>query len=371
MTEPLRDFAGDWLAGADLPALRRRLLEWYDRHGRDLPWRRTGDPYAVWVSEVMLQQTTVAAVRERYARFLERFPTVAVLAAAAEADVLGEWQGLGYYRRARNLHAAARRIVAEHEGRFPTGLADVLALPGLGDYAARAVLCFACDQRWPVLEANTVRLWARLAGVDVPCEPVAVRRQLWRLAEAVLPRERFADTNQALMDLGATVCTPRKPDCQRCPLRPDCVAYATGRPEALPVRPPRSVPTAIDRVSVVLRCGVHVLIVQRPPTGQWANLWELPSADRTGAEDWLATAERALRGVCDAPATLGGLRQTVRHGITRYRVQLRCYEARTADADRLPAVTEPARWVRPDDLASYAFGTPQRRLLEGLDAAPP
>src|SRR5512138_2013259 len=206
-------------------SLRRRLVAWFKRQGRDLPWRRDVTPYTIWLSEVMLQQTTVAMALPHYARFVARFPTLAALAAADEHDVLRLWEGLGYYRRARQLHAAARQITVEHGGAFPREFAAVRALPGVGRYTAGAVLSFAFDQPWPILEANTIRVWARLlAYADDPLAKPA-QELFWAAATAVLPQRRGGRAiNLALMDLGATVCVPREPRCDACPVAPLCHA---------------------------------------------------------------------------------------------------------------------------------------------------
>ncbi len=220
-----------------LRRFRRNLLRWYDRAGRDLPWRATRDPYAVWISEVMLQQTTVAAVKPYFERFLERFPDVAALAAADESDVLRLWEGLGYYSRGRNLHRAARVVVEQHDGRFPEDVTTLQSLPGIGRYTAGAIASFAFDVPAPIVEANTVRLYARLTGLDGDPRSTAGQRALWEFAEAIVPAKRAGAFNHALMDLGATVCTINEPRCHDCPVRSCCRAFADGRQAEIP--PPK------------------------------------------------------------------------------------------------------------------------------------
>lgn len=211
---------------------QQRLSQWYHRYGRDLPWRRTTDPYAILVSEVMLQQTQVERVLEFYRRFLARFPTLIVLAAASVDEVIDAWQGLGYYRRARNLHLAAQHIVAHHQGVFPNTFEAVAALPGVGRYTAGAVLCFAFGQRAPILDTNVQRVLERVFVKRAPSSPSALQKRLWRLAEEVLPRGTDAWViNQAMMDLGATVCTARTPRCAQCCLQPICHAAPTLQPQ--------------------------------------------------------------------------------------------------------------------------------------------
>src|SRR5262245_4865752 len=217
-----------------LSSIRRRLLSWFKRNQRDLPWRHDRDPYRIWVSEVMLQQTTVATVSARFERFLQAFPTLAALAAADEQAVLREWEGLGYYRRARNLHAAARLMVQRHGGQLPDDPQIWAELPGVGRYILGAVLSQAFDRRLPIVEANSQRVLCRLFGRNSdPLEP-RTKKWLWNTAEQLLPVRRSGDFNQALMELGALVCTPLHPRCEQCPISAQCVAFRTGRQHAIP-----------------------------------------------------------------------------------------------------------------------------------------
>ncbi|MBX7251062.1 MAG: A/G-specific adenine glycosylase, partial [Candidatus Promineofilum sp.] len=215
------------------------LLSWWDANRADLPWRRTQDPYAIWIAEVMLQQTQIAAVVPYYERWLARFPTVAALAAAPLDDVLKQWEGLGYYSRARHLHAAAQRIVADHGGRLPDTLEELLRLPGVGRYTAGAVASIAYGVRAPVLDGNVIRVLSRLFDVAEDVTRPETRARLWALAEALVPAERPGDYNQALMELGQVICVPQRPRCLLCPLRDDCLARQRGTQLERPVRPPR------------------------------------------------------------------------------------------------------------------------------------
>lgn len=354
-----------WIGHTPLAKFQNALLAWYDRAGRKLPWRRTNNPYRVWVSEVMLQQTQAATVVPYYFSFLKRFPTVDALARAGESEVLHAWQGLGYYRRARNLHRAAREILAEHGGRFPADAEALRALPGLGRYSANAVACFAFGRRLPILEANTRRVWTRLAAARAPAES-----ELWRLAERALPDRRPGDFNQALMDLGSQVCLPKRPKCGECPARPFCEAHRQGTPERFPKpkRKERSVP--VDHVCVAIwrRAGSRRLLVVRRPDGErWGGLWELPRVERAPGEDWTAAALRAAREAGAAGAEIGPLLQTIRHGVTRYRVQLRCYEASLRGAAG-PRNRPDRRWMRLEDISDLPFSSPQRSLVGWLCA---
>ena len=257
--------------------IRRRLLRWYDRHGRhDLPWQQPATPYRVWVSEVMLQQTRVSVVIPYFQRFMATFPDVATLAAAPVDEVLAHWSGLGYYARARNLHRAAALIMERHGGRLPQRQEDWEALPGIGRSTAGAILSLGLGQRHAILDGNVKRVLARVHAVRGWPGRTAVLRDLWLLSESHTPATRCADYNQAMMDLGATLCTRSRPACVRCPLRDDCRAFAAGAPEVYPAaRPGRSLPVHSTRM-LLLESDHGLLLRQRPPTGIWGGLWSLP-----------------------------------------------------------------------------------------------
>lgn len=359
-----------WLLSTNLTALRRAVLRWYSQNARDLPWRNLSDPYPIWVSEVMLQQTQVATVREYFARFLDRFPTVHALARADSADVLHLWQGLGYYRRARHLHRAAQVVVDAHDGRFPEDPVVAAQLPGLGRYTANAIASFAFGRRVPILEANTLRLWTRVCAASGDPKRPPLNEQLWNLAEVVLPAARSADFNQAVMDVGSGVCTPRSPNCPECPLRDFCQASLTNTTELFPQNAPKRSSVAVDHVAVVVWNGDEVLISQRPATGPWADLWEFPRVEREGDESWEAAAMRAVRGATDADFRLAGERTTIRHGIMHYKVRLRCFDAQVAaSCGRSLHAAANARWVRVDALQQLPFSSPQRRLIASISAS--
>ena len=346
--------------------LARCLRPWFVRHQRDLPWRRDRDPYRIWVSEVMLQQTQVATVIPYFERFLQAFPTLADLAAAQEQDVLRLWEGLGYYRRARDLHRAARQIVAEHGGRFPDDPALLRGLPGLGRYTCNAVLSQAFDRRLSILEANSQRVLSRLFGrAEDPRQPEA-RRWLWQAAEDILPARDIGTFNQALMELGALVCTPTAPHCSDCPLAARCVARQLGRQEEIPARTPAPDVTRVQEVAVVIWRGPNVLLAQRPEKGRWAGLWEFPHTPLLEGETHEDGAARLLRDLTGLQARLGPELLTIRHGITRYHITLTCFEAvHTAGEFRSDLYVQ-GRWLTPADLAAYPVSSPQRRLARLL-----
>ncbi len=335
------------------PWLIRRLRPWFGRQQRDLPWRRDRDPYRIWVSEVMLQQTQVATVIPYFERFLRAFPTLADLAAAVEQDVLRLWEGLGYYRRARDLYRAAREIVARYAGRFPDDPAELSSLPGFGRYTCNAVLSQAFDRRLPILEANSQRLLSRLFGRTEDPRQGAARRWLWQAAEAILPRREVGAFNQALMELGALVCTPAAPRCSDCPLAARCMARLLGRQESIPAHAPAAETMRIQEAAVVVRRGPTVLLVKRPHTGRWAGLWEFPHAPLLDGEAHEDAAARLLRDLTGLRARIGPELLTIRHGITRYRITLTGFESAHVAGEFQSDFYVEGRWLAVADLAAY------------------
>ena len=267
-----------------------RLIDWYDRHGRDLPWRRTRDPYRIWLSEVILQQTRVQQGLAYYERFTERFPTVGDLAAASEDEVLKRWQGLGYYSRARNLHAAARTVAEQYGGRFPATYAEIRALKGVGDYTAAAVASMAYDLPHAVVDGNVYRVLARLFDLDLPIDSTAGRRAFAELAQEVLDKRRAARYNQAIMDFGATCCTPMQPRCTDCPLADRCLALAAGTVGERPVKAGRT--QTRDRWFNYLHLtdGRCTLLHRRGPRDIWQGLYEFPLIETDTEVDYATLA---------------------------------------------------------------------------------
>jgi A/G-specific adenine glycosylase len=354
---------------SDLSRLRRRLLAWFDRHRRDLPWRRDRDPYRVWVSEVMLQQTTVAAVGPYFERFLAAFPTVTDLANADEQAVLRLWEGLGYYRRARHLHQAACRLAAAYGGDLPDDPTVWADLPGVGRYILGAVLSQAFDRRLPIVEANSLRVLCRLFGYSGDPRSGAGQKWLWDKAQEVLPAKRVGDFNQALMELGALVCTPAAPKCDACPLASECVARAKGIQTAIPPKAARPAVTSVREVALVIRRGPRVLLAQRPPdAARWADLWEFPHGELTAGETHEAAAERLLDPLTQLDATLGPELLTVRHGVTRFRIALVCLEAEYRGGKFRSEFYRRGLWLRPAELADYPVSAPQRTLARMVAA---
>lgn len=316
----------------------------------------------------MLQQTQVATVLRYFSDWMRRFPSVQALARAPEDEVLHAWQGLGYYSRARRLHAGARAVVERHAGELPRDHAALLELPGIGAYSAGAIASIAFGEQRPLVDGNVVRVLARHFGLRGDPGKRPLRTQLWDLADELVPADRPGDFNQALMELGATVCTPRAPACETCPLRADCVARREGNVEALPELPARPKPTRVRAVAVAVREGERVLLVQLPATApRWAGLWTFPHVELTARETSQAGAERAAREQVGAEVRVGRRVTRLEHTITRFRIALELFEA-TFAVDTRARKTRSARFVRADaaEFRALAMPTPHRKLAAAL-----
>jgi len=356
------ELPGAWTARS-LTSFRKALLTWFDAHRRDLPWRSSRDPYRIWVSEVMLQQTTVAAVVPYFERFLQAFPTIHALAAADEQAVLKLWEGLGYYRRARHLHKAAKRLASDHPDELPDDPTVWAALPGVGRYILGAVLSQAFDRKLPIVEANTLRVLSRLFAYPGDPRTGSGLKWVWAAAERVLPEKRIGDFNQAMMELGALVCTPMAPDCANCPAARVCEAKRLGRQAAIPPPAKRPATVEVREVAVVVRNGGKVLLVQRPADAlRGANLWEFPHGELMNDETHEVAALRIVQDLIGLKVKLGTELLTVSHGVTRFAITMTCLEAtRTGGRFRSAFYTE-GRWVESGELGTFPLSTPQRKL---------
>lgn len=340
--------------------LRRRILRWFDSNARELPWRESRDPYKIWVSEIMLQQTQVETVRSYFNRFVKRFPNVRCLAESDESEVLRLWEGLGYYRRARQLHQAAGVIVEQFDGVFPDSFDDVVSLPGIGRYTAGAILSIAHDQRLPIVEANTIRLYSRL--VSYPDDPRSSSGQslLWEFAEAILPTKRIGKFNQAVMELGAKICSPRKPQCLLCPLSSICPTHLKGLQDEIPVAAKRVVYTDVNEIAVVVRRQNKVLLRRCSETERWAGLWDFPrfaNETQRNTNRNITSKVREMTGVSVEP---GRKLTTIKHGVTRYRITLDCYEARHRTG-RLHRNSE-CTWTTAEKLVEFPLSVTGRKI---------
>ncbi len=341
---------------SDLASL---LIDWQKRHGRhDLPWQHTSDPYRVWLSEIMLQQTQVATVIPYYRRFVACLPDVAALAAAPVERVMELWSGLGYYARARNLHACAREVMARHGGAFPPTAEELAALPGIGRSTANAIAVFCCGARLPILDGNVKRVLARCLGIEGFPGAAAVESRLWRHAEELLPGQEVAAYIQGQMDLGATICTRARPRCNACPLAEICVARREDRIAELPTpRPQKALPER-QATLLVLRHDNRVLLERRPATGIWGGLLSLPELPEGAdpAAHAAATLGASIGAVSPAP--------TFAHTFTHFRLHIRPL---LCEAQPLPQAAEPrVQWLDAAEMAQAALPAPIRKILSAI-----
>jgi len=347
-------------------ALAGRLLAWYERNARQLPWRGHPDPYAVWVSEIMLQQTRVETAIPYFLRWMERFPTIPDLAAASQQEALAAWEGLGYYSRVRNLHRAAQILVAGHAGELPGDPQTLRHLPGIGRYTAAAIASIAFGSDVPALDGNIRRVLARIFDVDLPARSPQGERRLWELAAEHLPPGRAGDYNQALMDLGATVCTPRQPDCPHCPVNDLCAAYPLGVQEQRPVLKARpSQPHYTVTAAVIQRDG-QVLIARRPADGLLGGLWEFPGGKLQPGEDLAACLRREIKEELDAEVAVHGQIGVYNHAYTHFRVTLHAFRCSLERGEPRNLEHAALAWAPPDALEAYPMGKIDRAIATRL-----
>ena len=362
-------------------SFRRRITRWYSGAKRHLPWRETRDPYAIWVSEIMLQQTQVATVIDYYDRFLQHFPSVASLAEASEPEVLTLWSGLGYYRRARQLHAAAKLIQRDYHGQFPTEFDQVLALPGVGRYTAGAITSFAYDSRRPILEANTIRLFSRLIALREDPKLADSQTQLWEFAEAILPRRNgSADINQAVMELGSLICTPTNPSCPACPLADMCPTHALGLQAEIPPPKPKKQVSEQSHILLVLHSRGRFLMRQNQKGEWWEGLWDFPRTNVDRVPAWLARLEQSsefsaarrakLETIIESQLGLAcqlvGWVRTLQHSVTRYRIKLYCFEASIGNEFDATSLDGKWKWVAAKQLDALPKTSTANKLVQQL-----
>jgi A/G-specific adenine glycosylase len=345
------------------------LRKWYGAEKRDLPWRRTCDPYRIWVSEIMLQQTQVATAAAYYGRFIRRFPTVKSLSRATLDEVLKAWEGLGYYGRARNLHRAACIVAEKFRGKVPDTLEAFSLLPGVGRYTAGAVLSIAYGKRVPILDGNVIRLFSRVFRITDNVDSAKTRDLLWATASVLLPPDGLRDFNEALMELGATVCSPRNPQCGRCPLSRLCEAKRHSVQEELPVRTPRKPIPHFHVTAGVIRKGSLLLITKRPPKGLLGGLWEFPGGKVEKGETLEACLAREIREELGLAVRVIRPLTSVRHAYTHFKITLHVFEcAYTGGRIRLNGCDD-AVWVNAAGLDRYAFPGADRKVIQQLKEA--
>jgi len=350
-------------------ALRRSLLAWFRRHARDLPWRRTKDPYCVWLSEIMLQQTRVETVIPYYERFTAAFPTVHDLAAATGDEVLKLWEGLGYYSRARNLHTAAKIVVEQFDGRFPEDAQALQQLPGLGRYSAGAVASIAFGQPVPVLDGNVRRVLTRVFAIGRQADDPELTKALWFLAERLVAPRTPGNFNQALMELGALVCAPETPDCDHCPLRRHCDAHRRGLQSELPLRKGKKSIPHFEVVAAALEHDGRYLFAKRPTTAMLGGLWELPGGKVKAGEPHPQALRRELVEKLGVELEVGDLAATVVHRYTHFYITLYVYRGSLQAGTPEAREHDELKWLSPGEIGQYALPTSTRKALARIVGA--
>jgi len=333
-----------------------------------MPWRGARDPYHIWVSEIMLQQTQVETVIPYYTRWLKQFPTVAALAQAPLQTVLTQWEGLGYYSRARNLHRAAQQVLTEYGGQVPDTLEALLQLPGIGRYTAAAIASMAFGVDAAVLDGNVKRVLARVFDIRDDVKSPRGEKQLWALAESLVPAGRAGDYNQAVMDLGATICTPRAPACERCPVRPLCKAKQLGVQLERPIMKPRAPTPHYMLVVGVIHKAQQVLITQRAESDLLGGLWAFPAYRVLDESDLSSDLQRALKKELGVSAKIGAQTQTLHHAYTHFKVTALVFECRWLSG-RVTLARANYRWVRAGELTAFPMGKVDRRIAEAINNA--
>ena len=347
-------------------SIRRRLLRWFDENARDLPWRRTQDPYAIWLSEIMLQQTQVDTVKAYYVRFMDRLPTVGHFARAHLDTILKLWEGLGYYARARNAHKAAKQVMAEFDGEFPRSVEELQRLSGVGRYTAGAIASIAFGVRAPLVDGNVVRILCRIFCLHGNPASPAMQKTLWALASDLVPTRRPGDFNEAMMELGATVCHRQSPDCPQCPLEGICQAYQKGVQETLPKRVKRKPrPRYQVAVGVIYKRG-RILIDKRRPEGLLGGLWEFPGGKKHARESYERALKREVREELGIEIQVKHKLMVVDHAYTHFEVQLHVFACEFVSGQPKCLGCTDIKWVFPSQLGRYAFPTANRKIFPVL-----
>ena len=359
---------------AQLTAVSPKLLSWWDDGHADLPWRQNRDPYAIWVSEIMLQQTQITAVIPYYNRWMAALPTVNTLAIAPLDAVLKLWEGLGYYSRARNLHAAAQMVMDQHNGRLPRTRDGLLTLKGIGPYTAGAIASIAYDEPVAVLDGNVIRLFSRLLDLDEDVTKTAVKKKLWQLAETAVSHQRPGDYNQALMELGQRICRPKTPSCEQCPLQTHCLARERGTELNRPVRPPRQRTPHYDvAAGVIWKTDARgkddlFLIAKRPLNGLLGGMWEFPGGKQEAGETLPQTLRREIMEELAMEIEVGEPLVSIKHAFTHFRITLHAMHATHRAGEPQHIDVADHAWVTLADLDGYAFAVTDQKVIAALRA---
>ncbi len=353
---------------ARVPIIRRGLLKWFRANARDLPWRRTDDPYAIWVSEIMLQQTQVATVIDYYNRFLKKFPTVEKLARAKQDTVLKLWEGLGYYSRGRNLHKAAKTIVSDYNGKLPDTIDELQKIPGIGRYTAGAIASIAFNKPAPILDGNVIRILCRIFRIAGNPKETETKNTLWELAETLVSPKHPGDFNEAMMELGATVCTPTNPACFDCPLQKTCAAFKHDEQEKLPYRQKaKPVPHYTIVVGIVYKDD-KILIDKRRQNALLGGLWEFPGGKKKSDETFKQAVAREVKEETAVVVEVGKRLTIIRHVYSHFKITLHAYLCEHKNGTAKPLACDAVKWINPGDLKKYAFPAANVKIIKTLNA---
>ncbi|MFZ9024132.1 MAG: A/G-specific adenine glycosylase [Anaerohalosphaeraceae bacterium] len=348
-------------------SVRRNLLRWFHANARDLPWRRADDPYAVWVSEIMLQQTQVATVIDYYNRFMKRFPTVEKLSRAKQDSVLKMWEGLGYYSRGRNLHKAAKLIVSDYRGQLPNTVDRLQKIPGIGRYTAGAIASIAFNRPAPILDGNVIRVLCRLFCIDTNPKDTATKNHLWELAETLVHTKHPGDFNEALMELGAMVCTPQNPMCPTCPLRNQCRAKKHNRQHELPIKHKQAPLPHYTIVVGIVHKGSQVLIDKRKQNTLLGGLWEFPGGKKKKTESFKTAVAREVKEETGIEIEVGKRLCIIKHTYSHFKITLHAYRCEYTSGVIKPVGCDAVKWVAPKDLTQYAFPAANVKIIKVLN----
>ena len=347
--------------------ISKRILKWYKQNRRDLPWRKTKEPYDIWVSEVMLQQTQVETVVPYYRRFLAQFPTVEALAQASLQDVLKAWENLGYYARARNLHAAAREMMARTGGALPKREKELISLPGIGKYTAAAILSIAFGQKIPAVDGNVRRVLCRLFAIRDPLEESQTLKKIYDLAADLVPDNDSSSFNQGIMELGARICTPRNPSCKRCPVRELCRGFELGLQETLPVTKKRDPLPHKQMTAGILSDHLgRLLIVRRPNHGLLGGLWKFPGGEKEARKGLKGSLVQEIHREVGIGVLVGDKITAVKHAYTHFRITLHAFRCTLRNGNPKALNCQSWRWIDPGSLADFPFSNVDRKIMAFL-----
>ena len=346
-----------------------QLLDWYHQHKRNLPWRNTDDPYKIWISEIMLQQTRVDTAIPYYHRFLETFPTVFDLAEADQQQVLKCWEGLGYYSRARNLHQAAITVVKDFGGELPSTYKEITSLKGIGPYTAAAILSIAYQKKYAVVDGNVIRVITRFFGIPDDIRSSVVKNQVQEHVDDLISNKNPGDFNQAVMELGATVCTPSNPDCGNCPLSVRCLAFNTAQTDVIPYKSPaKKIPHHQIAVGLIINDQNELLIALRPNDGMLGGLWEFPGGKKEKNESLKKTAARELKEELGVDVDVFKKFQELNHAYSHFKITMHAFWCKIRDGEPTPKSSQKIMWVSLDDIGNYPFPKANKTLIEELQA---